>query len=106
MSGLRKVMPVRDLRLLPKAHLHTHLESTVRPGTIRELGGEPPVQARPFSRFSEFAGQRTAVRALLRKRWRFRRIAGEFCQDDAAQGFATRRPPLQRRRTGSALMIR
>jgi adenosine deaminase len=80
------VVSVRDLRLLPKAHLHTHLESTVRPGTIRELGGEPPVQNRPFTSFGEFAGQRAAVRALLREHWHFRRIAEEFCQDEAAQG--------------------
>ena len=77
---------MRDLRSLPKAHLHTHLESTVRPGTIRELGGGPPVQDRPFTSFREFADQRAAVRALLVEPQHFRRIAEEFCQDEAAQG--------------------
>jgi adenosine deaminase len=77
---------VKDLGLLPKAHLHTHLESTIRPATIRELGGEPPVQDRPFTSFGEFADQRAAVRALLRDHSHFRRIAEEFCQDEAAQG--------------------
>ncbi len=77
---------VRDLHLLPKAHLHTHLESTVRSATIRELGGRPPVQDRPFGSFREFADQRAQVRALLRDRRHFRRIAEEFCQDEAAQG--------------------
>jgi adenosine deaminase len=76
---------VRDLRLLPKAHLHTHLESTVRPGTISDLGGEPPASDRPFTSFREFADQRAAVRALLVDPQHFRRIAEEFCQDEAAQ---------------------
>jgi adenosine deaminase len=71
---------------LPKAHLHTHLESTIRPGTIRELGGGPPVPDQPFTGFREFADQRAGVRALLRDHRHFRRIAEEFCQDEAAQG--------------------
>ncbi|WP_129841211.1 adenosine deaminase [Streptomyces sp. RFCAC02] len=77
---------MRDLRLLPKAHLHTHLESTVRHATIRDLGGEPPAQKRPFNGFREFADQRATVRALLRERAHFRRVAEEFCADEAAQG--------------------
>jgi Adenosine deaminase len=65
-SCLRKVVLVRVRRLRPKAHLHTRLESIVRPGTIRELGGEPIVRDRPFTSFGEFAYQRAAVRAQLR----------------------------------------
>lgn len=41
---------------------------------------------RPFCNFREFADQRSTVRALLRDRQHFRRIAEEFCQDEAAQG--------------------
>ncbi|MFF3437841.1 adenosine deaminase [Streptosporangium sp. NPDC002721] len=76
---------MRDLRLLPKAHLHVHLESTVRPRTVREWGG-PPEPEGPFADFREFADQRARVRALLRTPERFRRVALEFCQDEAAQG--------------------
>ncbi|MER6509091.1 adenosine deaminase [Nonomuraea sp. NPDC001636] len=76
---------MRDLRLLPKAHLHVHLESTVRPATVRELGG-PPEPEGPFAGFREFADQRAKVRGLLRTPEHFRRVALEFCADEAAQG--------------------
>ncbi|MFF0866214.1 adenosine deaminase [Nonomuraea sp. NPDC003560] len=76
---------MRDLRLLPKAHLHVHLESTVRPATVRELGG-PPEPEGPFADFREFADQRAKVRGLLRTPEHFRRVALEFCEDEAAQG--------------------
>ncbi|MFG1947041.1 adenosine deaminase [Nonomuraea sp. NPDC048826] len=76
---------MRDIRALPKAHLHVHLESTVRPGTIRDLGGTPPGDT-PFRTFREFADQRARVRDLLRTADDFRRIALEFCADEAAQG--------------------
>jgi len=81
---------MRDLAALPKAHLHVHLESTIRPGTLRELGeangvdvpGEPPV----FDGFRAFADYNTLVRACLRRPEDFERIAREYCEDEAAQG--------------------
>lgn len=76
---------MRDVRLLPKAHLHVHLESTVRPETVRELGGSPAPE-NVFGNFREFADQRARVRELLRTAEDFRRIAVEFCEDEAAQG--------------------
>lgn len=76
---------MRDLRSLPKAHLHVHLESTVRPRTVREWGG-PPEPEGGFSTFREFADQRAKVRELLTTADRFRRVAVEFCADEAAQG--------------------
>jgi len=37
----------RDLHALPKAHLHVHLESTVRPDTLRELAEANGVENEP-----------------------------------------------------------
>lgn len=76
---------MRDVRLLPKAHLHVHLESTVRPRTVRELGGVP-AEAESFADFRAFGDARARVRELLVAPEHFRRIAVEFCQDEAAQG--------------------
>ncbi|GAA2207482.1 adenosine deaminase [Nonomuraea monospora] len=70
---------------MPKAHLHVHLESTVRPRTVREWGG-PPEPEGGFTTFREFADQRAKVRELLTTADRFRRVALEFCADEAAQG--------------------
>ena len=73
----------RDLRALPKAHLHVHLESAIRPATLAELGA-PPVPARPFAGFAEFGAYNAAVRDRLRRAADFERIAYEFCADSAA----------------------
>ena len=84
---------MRDLLLLPKAHLHVHLESTIRWTTLREIGAANgvPVPAPPdgplvFDGFRQFADHNTLVRTCLRRPEDFRRIAVEFCADEAAQG--------------------
>ncbi|MFL6053435.1 MAG: adenosine deaminase [Actinoallomurus sp.] len=85
---------MRDLTRLPKAHLHVHLESTIRWVTLREIGtangvpvpdgpGDGPVV---FDGFRRFADLGTLVRGCLRRPEDFRRIAVEFCADEAAQG--------------------
>ncbi|GII57392.1 adenosine deaminase [Planotetraspora thailandica] len=83
---------MRDLTRLPKAHLHVHLESTVRWETLREIGaangvdvpGHPGDAA--FSGFRQFADHNSLVRHCLRRPEDFHRIAAEFCEDEAAQG--------------------
>ena len=53
---------VRDLRALPKAHLHVHLEGAMRPHTLNHLAGRygvtvPPPRERygTFADFADFA---------------------------------------------------
>ncbi|MFI0411855.1 adenosine deaminase [Actinomadura sp. 3N508] len=81
---------MRDVLGLPKAHLHVHLESTVRWATLREIGaanGVPvPDDAGAFGSFAAFFAQNDLVRACLRRPADFRRVAYEFCEDEAGQG--------------------
>jgi len=74
----------RDLVALPKAHLHVHLESTLRPETLASLGAAPPPEI--FAGFGAFADYNAAVRASLRTVADFERVAYEFCVDSAADG--------------------
>ncbi|KJK43807.1 adenosine deaminase [Lentzea aerocolonigenes] len=81
---------MRDLAALPKAHLHVHLESTVRADTVAELaehhGVEVPAHDGAYSGFGQFAAHNGAVRDCLRRAEDFSRIAYEFCAEEAAQG--------------------
>jgi adenosine deaminase len=81
---------MRDLARLPKAHLHVHLESTVRPATLAELaagyGVTVPDHPEVFTGFAAFAELNGLVRGCLRRPADFTRIAREFCADEAAQG--------------------
>lgn len=81
---------MRDVRTLPKVHLHVHLESTVRPATLRELavanGGTVPDGEPALGGFAEFFALNELVRACLRRPDDFRRIAYEYCADEASQG--------------------
>jgi adenosine deaminase len=85
---------VRDLLTLPKAHLHVHLESTVRWRTLRQIAAANGVPVPDhladgrfdFGGFAGFFAQNDLVRACLRTPDDFHRIAVEFCQDEAAQG--------------------
>jgi len=81
---------MRDLATLPKAHLHVHLESTVRADTLAELADHHGVDVRartgPFDDFTQFAAHNGQVRDCLRRAEDFHRIAYEFCAEEAAQG--------------------
>ena len=72
--------------LLPKVHLHVHLESTIRWSRLRELGVPEPPKRLAFNGFREFADYNTIIREALRHPEDFTRAAEEFCADEAAQG--------------------
>jgi len=88
---------VRDLRALPKAHLHLHLEGAMRPATLHELAAEhgirvPPVQG--FGSFAAFAGQYVAACAVLRRPDDLHRLVREVAEDAAAAGAIWVEPAL------------
>ena len=75
---------MRDLAALPKAHLHVHLESTIRPATLAELGFASDTTE--FDGFRSFADHNSLVRQCLQRPEHFTRIAAEFSEDQRAQG--------------------
>ena len=81
---------MRDLSALPTAHLHVHLEGTVRPDTARDLAADHgvvlPARAPRYAGFGAFAEVNGAVRDCLRRPEDFVRVAREFCADQHADG--------------------
>ncbi len=81
---------MRDLSALPQVHLHVHLESTIRPATLRELaathGVVLPEKPSAFGGFRAFAESNRITRSCLKEPADFVRIAREFCADEAAKG--------------------
>ena len=90
----------RDLRTLPKAHLHLHFTGSLRPATMRELaashdvrlpdalrGGEPPeltaTDERGWFRFQRLYD---TARSVLQTEADIRRLVLEAAEDDRAEG--------------------
>ncbi len=95
---------MRDLSLLPKAHLHLHFTGSMRPATLADLaaqhgvrlpaalradddGGLDPLRL-PADERGWFRFQRLydAARACVRSEADMRRIVAEAAEDDAAEG--------------------
>jgi len=95
---------VRDLSLLPKAHLHLHFTGSMRPTTLAELAEEHgirlpaalradddgdldplrlPADERGWFRFQRLYD---AARACVRSEAAMRRIVVEAAEDDASEG--------------------
>jgi adenosine deaminase len=83
------ISPMRDLRALPKAHLHVHLEGAMRPSTLRDLAADLGVQVPPirgFGTFSAFAGMYVAACHCLSTPEALSRLVREVVEDAAADG--------------------
>jgi adenosine deaminase len=79
----------RDMRALPKAHLHLHLEAAMREATVRELAGEIGIDVpklRDFEGFTEFDAAYQTLFAVLRSPDNVARLIDEAVADAAAQG--------------------
>ena len=80
---------MRDLALLPKAHLHLHLDGAMRPNTLGELADQAglavPVITAPES-FAAFGDAIGAAALVIRSPDDFARLVREVVEDAAADG--------------------
>jgi len=83
------ISAMRDLRSLPKGHLHLHLEGAMRPSTLREMAAELGVEVPPirgFGNFAAFSGMYVAACHTLTTPDAIRRLVREVVEDAAADG--------------------
>ncbi|MGI9436989.1 MAG: hypothetical protein ACR2Q4_19525, partial [Geminicoccaceae bacterium] len=84
--------PARDLKSLPKAHLHVHLEGAMRESTLSELCGcyaIPRPDDTKFQKFDDFRGfmkMYWAACEAVRSREDLARLIREVAEDAAAEG--------------------
>lgn len=78
-----------EITALPKAELHLHLESAMRPATARELarryGMRPPASG-PYDGLAGFVQDYESARDLIRSLDDLSRVAAEVVADAAGQG--------------------
>ena len=91
---------LRDVRQLPKAHLHLHFTGAMRPATLRELAdkhgqhlpdallaGHPPrLRATDERGWFRFQRLYDTARSVLRDEEDIRRLVREVAEDEAADG--------------------
>jgi len=79
----------RDLRALPKGHLHVHLEGAMRPTTLAELAmlaGIPVPEIRGYGSFSAFSDTYVAACQVLETPEQFARLVYEVVEDSVLDG--------------------
>jgi adenosine deaminase len=84
-----RVPELKDLRQLPKGHLHLHLEGAMRPATLTELAGQAGIavpEVRGFGSFTVFAGMYLAACDVLTSYAALERLTEEVVADAAADG--------------------
>lgn len=99
-------MTGKDLRALPKAHLHIHLEGAMRPATLGDLASHydvpvPPI--RGYGSFTAFVDQYQAATEVLRTEADLRRLVREVVEDAAADGAVWVEPQFYPSRYDSAV---
>jgi adenosine deaminase len=85
----------RDVRALPKAHLHLHLEGSARPDTIREFREEAGLDARDHGAFEGWDGFLTSYMdafVSVTSLEKVSRLCRELVEDEAAEGVAYTEP--------------
>jgi adenosine deaminase len=79
----------RNLRALPKGHLHLHLEGSMRPATLAELAdtaGIPVPEIRGYGSFTAFSDTYVAACQVLLTPDDFARLVFEVVEDSALDG--------------------
>ena len=79
----------RDLRTLPKGHLHVHLEGAMRPSTLAELAetaGIPVPEIRGYGSFTAFSETYVAACQVLLTPEDFARLVYEVVEDSVFDG--------------------
>jgi adenosine deaminase len=87
----------RDLRALPKAHLHIHLEGGMRPSTLAELAAEHGIEmpvVRGYGSFAAFVDMYVAACEVLTRPQDVQRLCRETVEDAAGAGAVWVEPAL------------
>ena len=86
---------MRDLRDLPKGHLHLHFELGMRPSTLAELAarnGMPTPRTTGFTEFGGFGDVVGGILPIFREAADFERLVDEAVEDAASEGIVYLEP--------------